>query len=53
MYAGVCCILELLSCLVEETQKQSSGEGGCTVRTEYNVNAFVPFASKCLQILLK
>ena len=28
-----------LSCSVDT--KQSSGEGGCTVRTKYNVNAFV------------
>jgi len=34
-------------------KEQSSGEGGCTVRTEYNVNALCIFAAKTLQILLK
>ena len=33
--------------------KQSSGERGCTIRTKYNVNAFVQNASTSLQTPLK
>ena len=40
-----------LSCSVDT--KQSSGEGGCIVRTKYNVNAFVQIANTRLQTPLK
>jgi len=46
------CISELLSCLLNDT-KQSSGEGGCTVRTKYFVNALCILPPKWLQVLLK
>jgi len=39
----------ILSC--SRDTKQSSGEGGCTVRTKYNVNALCILPPKCLQIL--
>jgi len=41
----------ILSC--SRDTKQSSGEGGRTVRTKYNVNALCILPPKCLQILSK
>ena len=40
-----------LSCSADT--KQSSGERGCTIRTKYNVNAFVQIANTHLQTPLK
>ncbi len=40
-----------LSCSADT--KQSSGERGCTIRTKYNVNAFVQIANTRLQTPLK
>jgi len=51
--AGLVVYESCYSCLVAETKKQSSGKGGCTVRTEYNVNALCILAIRCLQMLSK
>jgi len=47
------CISELFSLSCSRDTKQSSGEGGCTVRTQYYVNALCILATRCLQMLSK
>jgi len=47
------CISELFSLSCSRDTKQSTGEGGCTVRTKYNDNALCILATRCLQMLSK
>jgi len=44
--AGVVVYESCYSCLVAGTKKQSSGEGGCTVRTEYNCQRSLYFCKQ-------